>query len=125
MAKSSLCKNRQLPRSSNFLERARLAFQMIFKFFSELLHNRNRRQRGCIAQRTEGASQHVFGQVLNVINVLSNAAACMKTSQCLFQPVSALAARNAPSTALVLIKLHDPEREFHHAGTVVDHDESA
>ena len=78
-------------------------------------YERNRRHRRRIAQRTERPTQHVFRQVLNVVDVFLHAAAGMKTHQRLLQPVRALAAGNAPSAALVLVELHRPQRELHDA----------
>src|SRR5271166_1169879 len=52
--------HRNLVHHALFFERARLAFQMIFEFFSELLHEADRWHRGRVAERTEGSSEHVF-----------------------------------------------------------------
>src|SRR5580704_16032852 len=45
---------------SRSLKRARLAVQMIFKFFAKLLHNGNCRHSCGVAQRAKSASQHVL-----------------------------------------------------------------
>src|ERR1700690_712896 len=60
---------------------ARPAFQMVFKLFAELLHKRNSRHRGRIAQRTERPPQHVLRKILHVVDVLHHAAAGVKSNQ--------------------------------------------
>src|ERR1700722_5398817 len=50
---------------SNLFIRARLAIQMIFKFFSEFFHEPDGRHRGRIAKRTKCPPEHVLGQVLH------------------------------------------------------------
>src|ERR1700761_1950690 len=84
-----------------------LALEILLELRAELLYKAVRGHGGLVAQRVERAAQHVFGQVLNVVDVLLVAAAGMKTRERLLQPVRALATRNAPATALVLV---EPDR---------------
>lgn len=49
--------------------RARLAVQVILKLLAKLLHKAQCGHGRGIAKRAEGAAQHVFGQVLHVVNV--------------------------------------------------------
>src|SRR5882762_1770958 len=98
---------------------------MIFKFFTELLHNRNRWHSSRVAERTESSAQHVFREILNVVDVFLHPAARMEAVERLLEPVRAFAARDAPATALVLVELHDVLREADHAGGVVDDDHTA
>src|SRR5277367_1099615 len=56
-------------RHACFLEGAWLAVQVIFKLFSEFFYECHRRHRGCVSQRAERFSQHVFREVINVIDV--------------------------------------------------------
>src|ERR1700675_4422067 len=80
-----------------FFIRARPAFQMILKLFAELFHERDRRHRRRIAQRTKRPAQHVLREILHVIDILFHAAAAMESSQRLLQPIRALAAGDARS----------------------------
>src|SRR2546425_8139296 len=90
------CKNRQLSsRRPRLLKRARLSFQMIFKFFAKLLDDRNGRQGRRIAQRAKRPTQHVLRQILNIIDVFLNPAASVESAQCLLQPISPFPAGNA------------------------------
>src|ERR1700720_3543046 len=117
--------HRQLIHYEVFLKGTRPAFQMVLEFLSKLFNNGNRRH-GCgIAQRTEGASQHVFRQVLNVVDVLLHAAPSMKAGQRFFQPIRTLAAWNAPAATFMLIKLHDAKRKFHHAHSFIHYNDPA
>src|SRR5689334_25022351 len=51
------------------LVRAGAAFQVIFEFFSEFLHESNRWHGRCVAQRTKCAAQHVLRQVLHIVDI--------------------------------------------------------
>src|SRR3954452_15667932 len=106
------------------LVRAWAAFQVVLKFFSEFFYEGDRRHRRGVAQRAEGAAQHVFCEILHVVDIFHHSTAGMKTDERLLQPVRSLAAGNAPSAAFVLIKLHRAECEFHNALRVV-HDHHA
>src|SRR5262245_30844392 len=104
------------------LKRTRLSFQVLLEFMPPLLHNRHGWNRGSVAQRTEGTAQHVFRQVINVIDVFANAAAGVEADQRFLQPIGAFAAGNTPSATLVPVKLHDAQGEFDHASLIVgDH----
>src|SRR5438105_12382198 len=83
-----------------FLKCAGLTFEVVFEFLPEFLHYGNRRHRGCIAQGTKSSAQHVLGQVQNVVDILFQTAAGMKTYQRFLEPVGAFAAGNAPAAAL-------------------------
>src|SRR3954467_14060537 len=98
---------------------------MCFKFVAPLVHNRHSRDGGGIAERAEGATKHVLRQVLDVINVLFHTRAIVEAGKGFLEPVCTLAAGNAPSAALVLVKLHDAEREFDHACSLIEDDHAA
>src|ERR1035441_8440392 len=103
-----------------FCERARLAVQVILELLAEFLHKGNRRHCRGITQRAEGTAQHVFRQVLDVVDILGLAKSGVETGQRLLQPVSTFAAGNTPAAAFVLVKTNSPQREFDHAGLIVD-----
>src|SRR5579864_2142714 len=52
----------------------RLTIQVIFKFLSEFLHDGNCRHGGGVAEWTEGASQHVFRKIADIVDILLNPA---------------------------------------------------
>src|ERR1700744_3604213 len=79
-----------------------LALEILLELRAELLHKADCGHRGRAAQRAKGAAPHVFGRVLNVVDVLLVATAGVETCQRLLQPVCAFATGNAPPTALVL-----------------------
>src|SRR5215472_19303391 len=62
-------KNRQFLYRPLFFIGARSAFQMIFEFFAEFLYERDGRHGGGIAQGAERPAEHVFRQVLHVIDI--------------------------------------------------------
>src|SRR5665213_2901844 len=95
-----------------FCERARLAVQVILKLLAEFLHKGNRRHCRGITQRAERPPQHVFRQVLDVVDILGLAKSGVEPRQRLLQPVSALAAGNTPAATLVLVKTDCPQREL-------------
>src|SRR6202035_1848226 len=112
-------------RGTGLLVRARPAFQMVFKFLAELFHKRYRGHRGRVTERTKRTAKHVFRQVLHVVDVLLHAATIVEPDQRLLQPIGPFAAGNAPAAALVLVKLHGAQCEFHNALLVVDHHHAA
>src|SRR5437763_9532033 len=63
------------------LVRAGAAFQVVFEFFSEFFHKGDRRHCRCIAQRTERAAQHVFCEVLHVVDIFLYPAAIVEPNQ--------------------------------------------
>src|SRR6185437_2815364 len=73
-------------------ERARFAVQMILELSAKFLDERDGRHGRGIAQRAEGTAQHVFSQVLDVVDVLFIAEAGMETRERFLQPVRAFAA---------------------------------
>src|SRR5665213_3860687 len=103
----------------------RLAVQVVLKLFAELLNKSDGRHSRCVAERAKGATQHVFRQVLNVVDIFCFAKSGVKARQRFLEPVSAFAARYAPAATLMLIKADSTQCEFHHAGLVVDHDNAA
>src|ERR1700674_2696732 len=46
------------------------AVQMCFKIFAEFLYEADDRHSRCIAERAKGSAQHVFGEVLHVLDIL-------------------------------------------------------
>src|SRR5260221_12277214 len=107
------------------LVRTGLAVQVIFKFLTPLLYDGHGRDSSRVAQRTEGASQHVLRKIINVVNVAFLAAAGVKARKSLLQPVCTFTAGDTPSTAFMLVELHDAERELDHACVFVANDNSA
>src|ERR1700746_384952 len=93
------CQNWQLFDRALYFERARPSFQVIFKFFPEFFHKRDGRHRGRVAQWAERPAQHVFRQVLDVIDILLHAAACMEACQCFLEPVGAFTAGDTTAAA--------------------------
>src|SRR5438128_1446047 len=96
---TTLCKCRFRDAALVFI-RTRLAVQVIFKLLPPFLHDGHRRNRRSVAQRTEGASQHVLRQIINVVNVSLLARAGVETRERLLQPVCAFAAGDTPSATL-------------------------
>src|SRR5450432_2705255 len=105
--------------------RAGPAVEVVFKLFAELLYERNGRHRGRVAEWAERAAHHVLGEVLDVVDVLGDAAAGVEAGQRLLEPVGALAAGDAPAAAFVLVKLHGPQGELDHAGGLIEHHDAA
>src|SRR5215475_9475022 len=117
----SVCQHRKLLHAGSFfLEGAGSAFQVILELFAELFYESNGRHGGGIAQGTKRAAEHVFRQILDVVDVFFQAASGMETRQCLLEPVRAFAAGNAPSATFVLVKLHGAQGELHDAIGVVE-----
>src|SRR6266481_4076534 len=112
-------------RLRRFLKRARLAVQMILKLLPKLLDERHGRHGRGITQRAERPAQHVFRQVVHVVDIFFHAAARVKANQCLFQPVRTFAAGDAPAATLVLVKLHGPQSKLEYAGSLVEDDHAA
>src|SRR5664279_5322802 len=103
----------------------RFAVQVVLKLFAKLFYKCDGRHSRGVAERAKGAAQHVFRQVLNVVNIFCFAKSGVKARERFLEPVSAFAARYAPAAALMLIKADGAQCEFHHAGLVVDHDNTA
>src|ERR1700722_6553774 len=81
-----------------------VACNIVFKLFAELLDECDSGHGCCVTERTEGAAQHVFGEILNVVDVLLIPAAIVDAGKSFFDPIRALAAGNAPAAGFVLIK---------------------
>src|ERR1039458_4163646 len=101
--------------SSRFFKRARLAVQMVFKFFSELLHKRHGGHCGRVSEWTECFPQHVFREVIDVVDIFFQPRAGMEARQRLLQPVGAFAAGDAPAAAFMLIELDGAQGELRDA----------
>src|SRR5665213_2304252 len=102
-----------------------VAFDIVFEFLAELLHESESWHRCCIAERAEGAAHHVLGEVLNVIDVLLVAAAVVDTGQGLLDPVRTLAAGDTPATRLMLIEGDGAKRELYDGHTLIEDDDPA
>src|ERR1700757_1356806 len=83
--------------------RARPIRQILFELVAEFFYDRDSRHRRRIAKRAEGSAEHVFPQVANYDDVIFVAHAIDKAGENLLQPGCALAARDAPATAFMLI----------------------
>src|SRR4051794_35446807 len=92
-------------RSSRFL-----TFDVILKFFPELLYKSQSRHRRSIAQWAERTPHHVLGEILYVVDILLLPAVEIHTRQGLLDPVRTLAAGNTPSAAFMLVELDRPQR---------------
>src|SRR5664279_3737050 len=112
-------------RLRHLLIRTRLTVEVVLEFLTKLLNVGNDRHRRRVAQRTEGATQHVLRQVLQVVDVLGHAAARMEARQRLLHPVGTFAAWDTPAAALVLVKLGHAKSEPNDAHLVVEDDHAA
>src|SRR5262249_25514637 len=88
---------------------------------AEFLNDADGWHRGCVAQRAEGAAQHVFGKFTDQINVFAAPEASVETLEHLAQPSGAFTARDAPAARFVRIEMHNAPRHIHHAGVFVHH----
>src|SRR5262252_3977115 len=125
IANCSLREYRQFLYAAGLLKWTGPSFQVIFKLFSKLFHERHGRHGGCVPERAKRSTQHVLREVVNVVDVFLQTCARVETCQRLLQPVGTFAAGNTPSATLVLIELDGAQRELHHAVRVVEHDRSA
>src|SRR5690348_12057971 len=98
----------------------RFAIEVRFELVAPLVDDGHGRDRSSIAKWAESPAEHILGQILDVIDVLLHARALMEPGQSFLQPVSPFATGNAPAAALVLVELHYPQREFHHAGLIIE-----
>src|SRR5665213_309757 len=80
------------------------AFEVLLKLLAELLDEAERRHRRCVSKWAERPAHHVFGEVLDVVDVLFIAAAGVEAGQRLLDPVRAFAAGDAPAAAFVLVE---------------------
>src|SRR6266849_6906070 len=64
-----------------FFIRARAAFQVIFELLTKFLDETHSRHGGSIAERAERPAQHVFRQVIHVVDIFLQPAAGMETLQ--------------------------------------------
>src|SRR4051794_38055525 len=121
----SVCEHRKLLDMRVGFIRTRPAFQVCFEFFAELLDHADYGHGSSVAERAEGAPQHVLAEVAQVIDVLHDATTGVKADERLLQPVGTFATGNAPATTLVLIELDGAEEELDDAGLVVEDDDAA
>src|SRR5580698_8034055 len=98
-----------------------VAFNIVFKLFAELLDEGDRWHSSRVAERAEGAAQHVFCQVLNIIDVFFIAAAVVDAGEGLLDPVRALATRNTPAAGFVLIKSNRAKSKFDNGHGLIEH----
>ncbi len=73
------------------------AIQVCFKFFAELLYEADDGHGRCVAERAEGAAQHVLGEVAEVVDILCHSGPGMEALEGLRQPVRALRGRECTS----------------------------
>ena len=104
---------------------SRAAGDVVFELFAEFLYEAERGHRGGVAERAEGAAHHVFGEVLDVVDVLLCAAAGVDAGEGLLDPVRALAAGDAPAAGLVLVEADGAEGELDDGDGLVEHDDAA
>ena len=102
-----------------------VAFDVVFKLFAELLDEADGGHGRCVAERAEGAAHHVFGEVLDVVDVFLVAAAVVDAGEGLLDPVGALAAGDAPAAGFVLVEGDGAEGEFDDGDGLVEHDDAA
>src|ERR1041385_3679688 len=98
---------------------------MRFKFAAPFIDNRHGRNSRSIAQRAESPAQHVLRQVLDVVDVLAQAAAVVEARERLLEPICSFTARDAPAAAFMLVELHHAQRKLDHASRVVQYDDAA
>src|SRR5271156_2705482 len=89
-----------------------VACDVVFKLFAALLKEGDGGHGCCATERAEGAAQHVFGEILNVVDVLLIASAVVDAGEGLLDPVRAFAAGNAPAAGFVLVKSDGSQGEF-------------
>ena len=101
------------------------AFNIVFKLFAELFDEAEGGHRSGVAERAEGAAHHVFGEVLDVVDVFFGAATGVDAGEGLLDPVGAFAAGDAPAAGLVLVEGDGAEGEFDDGDGLVEHDDAA
>src|SRR6266853_5166455 len=79
----------------------------LFEVLPELFDDRNGGHRGGIAQSAKGMSQHVVRKLAHQVDILAPPQAGVVALQDLLKPGGALAAGDAPATALMRIEFHD------------------
>src|ERR1035438_4702257 len=112
-------------RAFTVLVRARSAVQMVLEFLPELLHDRDGRHGGGIAQGAERPAQHIPRDIADQVDIGARARPIVEASQNLLQPGGAFAARDAPAAAFMGVEAHDAQGGFHHAGVFVHDDDAA
>src|SRR5258708_39802941 len=125
ITKSSLSNHRQLTDNRRRIKRTRPSLKVRLELASPLVHDRYGGDGGGVAQWAESSPQHVLREVPDVVDVLLQSCSGVEAGQRLLEPVRPFAAWDAPSAAFVLVELHDAQREFHHAGLLVEHDDAA
>src|SRR5438270_7929114 len=74
------------------LIRTGLAIQVILELTAPLVHDRDSRDCGSVAQRTEASAQDVQRKPFDIVDVLFDSSAGVETGKRLLQPVRAFAA---------------------------------
>src|SRR5262245_32873452 len=98
---------------------------MVFKLAAEFLHDADGRHRGGVAERAEGAAQHVLRELAHHVDVFGTAEARVEALQHFAQPNGSFAAGNAPAAGFVRVEVHDAARHVYHAGVFVHHHHAA
>src|SRR6516162_257 len=93
---------------------------MVFEFVAELGHDANRWHSRCVAERAEGAAQHIFRKLADHIYIFRAAEPVVEAIEHFAQPSGAFAAGNAPATGFVSIEMHNAASHVDHAGIFVD-----
>src|ERR1700760_2486592 len=101
-----------------------IACGVVFKLFAELLDEGDGRHGCCVAEWAEGAAQHVFGEILNVVDVLLIASTVLDAGEGLLDPVCALATGNAPATGFMLVERGSAQGEFDDGDGLVEEDDA-
>src|ERR1700733_518807 len=91
---------------------------------AELLEKADHRHGRCVAERAEGAAQHVLGEVAHVIDIFHRAVAFVEAGHRLLQPVCAFAAGDAPAAALLLVELDGAERKLDDRDRLIKDDDA-
>ena len=99
--------------------------EIVFKFVAELFDDADGGHRGGVAQRAEGAAQHVFGKVADHNDVALRACSLDESGEQLFEPGGAFAAGDAPAAAFVLVEAHNAEGDADHVGIFIEDDHAA
>src|SRR4051812_14110694 len=98
---------------------------MVFKLLPPVLDNGDSGKCCCVTECAERPSSHVIGQVHHLIDVFPHSTSIVETRERFLQPIGTFTTGNAPAATLVLIELHNAERNLHHAGLIVNgHDSS-
>src|SRR6516162_6559764 len=98
---------------------------MVFELVAEFGDDADSGHCGGVAERAEGASEHVLGKLADQVNVFGASEAGMEAIEHLLEPGGALTAGDAPAAGFVGVKMHDAPRHIHHASVFVNDDHAA